>query len=154
MLDVRIAGAAATQADAVAAALEVPATAVPLDFISAAAEAANEAPPDTALAAPAMLEYLPAERLDRRPVPLGDIDVYPSFLGTYSGEGSVVLVLFIGSAGRVDKMEVESSNLPAIFAETAMEAFRRASFTPGMKGGQAANSRIRIEISYEYLNRR
>ncbi len=103
---------------------------------------------------PAELEYLPPDKLDRRPEVQGEVDIYPSFLGTYAGEGIVVLVLYIGSAGRVDRTEVESSDLPPIFAETAMEAFRRATFTPAQKNGEAANAQVRVEVSYEYLNNR
>lgn len=125
----------------------------PLRFQAAYADVDAGRHGATALPVPVALEYLPAEALDRRPVLQGDIDIYPSFLGTYPGEGVVVLALFIGATGRVDKMEVESSNLPPVFAETALDAFRRATFTPGEKDGQSANTRVRIEITYAYLHR-
>lgn len=63
--------------------------------------------------------------------------------------GNMILQLWINERGHVVNAAIEASALPAIFAETALDAFQRARFVPGERDGRRVGSLIRIEIRYQ-----
>lgn len=62
--------------------------------------------------------------------------------------GKLILKLWIDTQGQVEDVVVESSELPEIFAEVAIKAFRQSRFAPGERNGQRVASVMRIEVSY------
>ncbi len=96
--------------------------------------------------------YHGAEGLDPPPRPLQDIDpVYPEAAGLQ--EGIVVLRLLISSVGEVDDVSVVRAAPPGLFDESALQAFRKARFSPGYFLGIPVRSQIFIEVGYTPINR-
>ncbi len=60
--------------------------------------------------------------------------------------GKVVLRVFVGAGGTVDRVEVAGSSLSADFDAAAAAAFARLRFSPGEIEGVAVNSETRFEI--------
>ena len=93
--------------------------------------------------------YFSTSELDVIPKIRRDIDLYPSELhnSKHSG-GKVILRLWIDEAGHVAKVEMASSDLPAVFAEVAARAFMQADFLPGRKNGLAVKSKVEAALFY------
>lgn len=88
-----------------------------------------------------------ATDLDVPPRPLSDVaPVYPAGAGIRSGE--VVLDLHIDAAGLVRNVAVVSATLPGWFEASAMEAFLRARFSPGLRDGRPTAARMRVAVVY------
>ena len=72
----------------------------------------------------------------------------PSALG--SGlMGSVTLRLFVDQAGRVERVQTVSADLPAEFEQSAARAFRAALFTPGYRADRPVPVQMVIEVLFE-----
>lgn len=63
--------------------------------------------------------------------------------------GKVVLRVFVGAAGAVERVEVASSSVPTAFEEAAIAAFTHVRFRPGEIEGVAVTSETRFEIVFE-----
>lgn len=110
--------------------------------LSKGAEVAEVAP-----AADPTDHYLPRSALDQGPAPTGVVDVpYPADAPAGRFEG--VLTLFIDAGGRVQRVRHDSGNLPAQLADEARQAFLAATFSPGVKDGQAVGSRLRVAVTF------
>lgn len=93
--------------------------------------------------------YFPASELDRRPEPIGNIVlVYPENAPDDIAESRLRLRLLINESGGVDTVLVASAELPGVFEESAIKAFRGARFSPGIRNGVAVKSQKLVEISY------
>ncbi len=92
--------------------------------------------------------YLPAALLDERPSVVVDIPVDPPELREHPQGGEIVLSLWIGADGAVEKIAVEENSLPTVFADSAVRGFQSAKFRPGKKDGRAVKSRLRVTVSY------
>lgn len=105
----------------------------------------GEAPPFPSREPP----YIPAGELDTRPSP--EAPVVVPFPGTLPGisRAGAVLVLYIGADGRMDRVEVDESNLPPDFEKTAIETFLQARMWPGILNGQATRARMKILVEFE-----
>lgn len=91
--------------------------------------------------------YYPTEELERRPQPLVHIEPrFPQLASAPSGR--VLLRLYIGESGLVERVEVESTDAHADFLAAAREAFAAARFLPGMKDGKAVKSALRLEVRF------
>lgn len=95
--------------------------------------------------------YLPTSRLDEKPEIIDDVPIDPPTLRAYPKGGKVVLTLWIGEKGTVDKIETERSDLAAEVVTEIRTNFYRARFRPGVASGIATKSRMRIEVSVEAL---
>jgi outer membrane biosynthesis protein TonB len=62
--------------------------------------------------------------------------------------GKVVLKLWISALGKVDSVEVESSNLPDTVSELTAAAFGKVRFLPGEIDGRRVRALMRIEVAY------
>ena len=97
-------------------------------------------------------DYLMAGLLSVGPRPLDDIEpLYPDAADQRSGK--VVLRLLIGDTGHVDDVAVVRASPPGLFDASAIEAFSKARFSPGLAGGIAVKSQITVEVEFVPLNR-
>lgn len=92
--------------------------------------------------------YLPASELDTRPQIMTQVlPVYPPEL-VAGIRGVVVLELYIAQDGKLDRIRVARAEPPGRFEESALTAFSKARFSPGMKKGRRVPSLVRIEVTY------
>ncbi len=81
--------------------------------------------------APALMlqeRYFAASELDVIPKVQQNIELYPEELQHIRQGGKVVLSLWMSETGKIEKIELVSSELPVIFAEVATQRFMQASF--------------------------
>ena len=91
--------------------------------------------------------YFTAEELDRRPLIQSHVE--PQFPAlALAPTGRVVLRLYVGEDGRVERIAVESGDPTGAFEAAARAAFGPARFLPGMKGGVAVKAMLRIEVLF------
>jgi TonB family protein len=92
--------------------------------------------------------YYSTDQLTKPPQPTSEprLDVPRSVARSVSGK--VVLKLWIDERGKVDLVEVESSNLPQAVAGTAAAAFGKLRFAPGEIDGTRVRTLMRIEVAY------
>ncbi len=97
-------------------------------------------------------DYLSARLLSVGPRPLDDIQPqYPEAADLRTGK--VVLRLLISDTGHVDDVAVVRATPPGLFDASALEAFAKARFSPGLAGGVAVKSQMTVEIEFVPLNR-
>jgi TonB family protein len=95
------------------------------------------------------VHYLPSE-LEVRPRLRSQIDPpYPQIAP--ADGGYVVLQLLIGETGAVEKVVVVVADPAGYFEQTAIDAFARARFSPGRRGGVAVKSQTWIEVKFHPL---
>jgi len=93
--------------------------------------------------------YLPVSRLTIRPTPVKGIFVpYPD-AAQRNGRMSARLALLIDEDGTVVKVSSNDPQLPAIFAESAINAFAHARFHPGRIGETAVKTRMVVDVEFE-----
>jgi TonB family protein len=93
--------------------------------------------------------YFTTDQLSKRPQPMGMAELDPIETRAIIASGRIVLKLWITERGSVTRVDVESSNLPAIFTRAAVEGFKRLRFEPGQRDGQAVGTVLRIEVDYD-----
>lgn len=96
--------------------------------------------------------YLPRPLLTQPPVLRAPIEIRPPKIegkgasdSTYVG----VLSLFIDEDGKVRHILSDEPPLPYEFEQAAREAFLAASFMPGVRDGNIAKSRLRVEVVFD-----
>lgn len=93
--------------------------------------------------------YLPSSEADIRPQPeLPIIVPYPDY-ASGKPKGTVILVLYIDEMGVIQHVEVDRSDLPRIFEQTALEAFMSARMQPAIKNGKAIRARMKVMVEFE-----
>lgn len=144
-----------------------PASSATRGFVARPARAAPQAPASTprdepGIPEPARLpgpgenapaDYVASGELDKRPFPLTRLDFpYPdlSHLEASGAEqqGTIELTLYIGKAGRVDDVRIDSASVDQALVALAIETLVATPFSPGERNGQAVAARLRIEVSY------
>jgi TonB family protein len=92
--------------------------------------------------------YFSLSELDRRPVALVSVNpVYPELTARHTK--FVVLAILINEAGSVDRVVPVTDSPGDPFRESAVAAFSRARFSPGMRNGAAVKSRVLVEVTFE-----
>ena len=94
-------------------------------------------------------EYVDPRRLTVRPSPIGDIVLPELPASDLKAALKAVMTLFIDDTGRVVRIRVESSNLPADAEFAVQQVFMQAPFRPGIIDGRAVKSRMRIEVGFD-----
>lgn len=94
------------------------------------------------------LEYRTASKLTQRPRPLDTIALETQEIRFRKETGSLIVAIRINWRGMVDSVDVEHSDLPPLYAQTARSAFAATRFRPGEVEGIPVNSLMRIEITY------
>jgi len=133
----------------------------PLSEITSAQAPTAAPPPDSALpplplpwVPPGDNDYLPRSKLTAQPEPLAPIAIAnpdPALMVGVARQ-RLVLTLFIGASGLVERISVdagESGPVSAALEAAARDAFFTARFTPGEVDGLPVRSRMRIEVIVE-----
>jgi protein TonB len=116
----------------------------PFSFQPMAEQGRADSPSAGVLAAPI---YYPANQLEQRP--LIKTRVEPEFPPDAAAlNGRIVLRLYIGEQGEVEKMAIIEAEPPGEFEKSTLEAFAAARYTPGIKDGAPVRSLVTIEILY------
>jgi len=89
--------------------------------------------------------YLPADTLTRRPEPLRDWDELAWQLPPQAN-GTLVLELYISSAGVVDRVETLHSSSDELTDWATKRLFQGAAFSPGEFAGKPVATVMRIEL--------
>jgi TonB family protein len=93
------------------------------------------------------LRYFPGSELDRRPISMAPIE--PEYPGNAGPDGGYLLLrLFIGESGKVDRVVMLASEPEGVFDQAAMSAFGNARFYPGIRQGTPVKSEMLIELKY------
>ena len=120
----------------------------PLAAPSAAAIREEAAGSADALSPP---RYYLRSEVDRMPQIVEDVAAagtpLAQWLSGQAGLGRVVIELWIGENGQVDRSEIVIGELPAESVQEVRTAFSRARFTPARRGERAVASRLKIELS-------
>jgi TonB family protein len=150
VLDVRLGQASGSAATAAGK----PATQTRAAVPPARPKASEEPPP--ALNRPRGIDLLPipaptyytTDQLTKPPRPTSqpELDVRREIARAVSGK--VILKLWIDEQGKVDSVEVESSNLPEALSGTTAAAFGNLHFVPGEIEGRRVRTLMRIEVVY------
>jgi TonB family protein len=90
--------------------------------------------------------YFKASELDRRPFPLGRIEVPPPESAAAQA-GAVMIRLRISESGRVDDAQLVMSTGIAEFEAAALREFINARFHPGYRANVAVRSEMLIEVT-------
>lgn len=108
-------------------------------------------PAGPALPAPGIEpNYYPARQLDVVPKALDPVDpVIPEQAIRNRVNGSVLLALRIDEAGIVREASVIEAEPAGYFEESALSAFRKTRFSPGMKNGRPVRSRMLVRVNYD-----
>jgi hypothetical protein len=95
-----------------------------------------------------MPRYFNASELERRPIALLPIDpVIPQPAPKHAS--LVVLAVLINETGNVDRVVPLTDNPGNPFRESAVAAFSRARFAPGLRNGAPVKSRMLVEVTFE-----
>lgn len=109
-------------------------------------------PAESPLALPSPIDttwYL-ARQVDRHPKAVGSISPqYPEPARRRNQEGTLKLLVKIDDLGRVRDVEVVEAQLPGVFDEAAMAAFRDARFQPAMKDGRPVRYQAYMRVEFK-----
>jgi Gram-negative bacterial TonB protein C-terminal len=96
----------------------------------------------------AFMDYLPRSRLTVPPTPLTDVQV--PFPDQVAGivDLRVVVSLFIDETGAVRRVRLDNPAIPAAFAQSVIDTFLTARFTPGEVNTVPVRSHVRLEIEF------
>jgi protein TonB len=135
---------------------EIPAKPEPVagPGVNAGLESESRLPPKAESALPTvplMIDptWYTARQLDSQPKARQRIEpAYPDQARREGMEGSVILILKVDEFGAVKDASVESGSPPGMFDESALQAFKEASFTPARLAGRPVRAEIRIRVNY------
>lgn len=90
--------------------------------------------------------YFGADELSRKAQVTRDIRQDNPVLAKSAENGKAILVLFISETGRIDRVEIESSEVSETLIREVAREFNAAHFQPAQIDGNAVKSRMRIEV--------
>ncbi len=106
--------------------------------------------PNTPLSIGIDTTWYVARQVDMHARSIGSIvPDYPDQARRRSQEGTLKLMVKIDDLGRVRDVEVVEADLPGVFDEAALEAFRNARFQPAMKDGRPVRYQAYIRVSFK-----
>lgn len=79
----------------------------------------------------------------------GIVPDYPDQARRRNQEGTLKLMVKIDDLGRVRDVEVVEADLPGVFDDAALEAFRNARFHPAMKDGRPVRYQAYIRVVFK-----
>ncbi len=89
------------------------------------------------------------DQLSKRPQPLAEADLDPEQIRPIVASGKIVLKLWINEFGVVTDATVEKTDMPGVFSQTAIAAFKGLRFSPGERDGMPVRSLMRVEVTYD-----
>lgn len=93
--------------------------------------------------------YLPRE-VDQPAAPLEHAAMmYPEHALKQRISGVVVMDVFIGSDGQIDRTEVVRAEPPGVFEQAVRDALQATRFRPALLGRAPVNSRVTIEVPFD-----
>ena len=92
--------------------------------------------------------YYTSDQLSRRPKPTAEPALDTEEAAPLAAAGTIILRLWIDARGKVDAADIERTDLPELFSNTALSAFSKLQFVPGERNGQRVASIMRIEVRY------
>lgn len=96
--------------------------------------------------------YFPPQALSRKPLPTTPVQLdYPENAPLVA-KNHVVLRLLINETGIVDRVIVETTEVPQELENLARQAFAQAKFQPGLRGDIPVKSQMLVEITFETDN--
>lgn len=96
--------------------------------------------------------YFPPQELSRKPLAAVPVPLdYPENTPLVT-KNRVVLRLLISETGDVDKLIVETADVPRELEALARQAFAQAKFQPGLRGKTPVKSQMLVEITFEGEN--
>jgi hypothetical protein len=107
-------------------------------------ESSRESPPEC----PAPHHYYRIRDVEQPPMPISGIDRNPVELLRHPNAGTLQADLCIDPTGAVSKVIVIASDLPPIFATSAIRHFSTVRFKPALLNRQAVAVRQRISVRY------
>lgn len=111
------------------------------------AAASGETAPRSLLPRP---HYFLTRELDVRPGIMTRTEPeYPEAAARRFLSGRVVVRLYIGEDGGVEKVDVVSADPPGYFEDAAARAFLAARFSPGMKNGRPVKVQMTLEVNFD-----
>ncbi len=129
------------------AALPAPAAEPAAPHATGPTAASGEAAPRALLQQP---HYFLTRELDVRPGIMTRTEPeYPEVAARRFLSGRVVVRLYIGEGGEVEKVNVVSAEPPGYFDDAAVRAFLASRFSPGMKNGRAVKVQMTLEVSFD-----
>jgi len=94
-----------------------------------------------------MPRYYEPKELTERAKPLVDITIDTPAVDAYPDAGKIILLLYINEDGKVDDVEVLSSDIASSNVEaTVVEQFQLARFSAGRLNGRPVKSKKKIEV--------
>lgn len=126
----------------------VPPTAeAPAQRAAVSPAASGEAPPRSLLSQPHY--FLPRE-LDVRPGIMTRTEPeYPEAAARRFLSGRVVVRLYIGEDGEVEKVDVVTAEPPGYFEDATARAFLASRFSPGLKNGRPVKVQMTLEVTFD-----
>lgn len=97
---------------------------------------------------PDLKKYYTSSELTKRPQVITMPEFDPIELNKAIINGSIVLKIWLSEFGDVDKIEIESTDLPDFISADAVDIFRKQIFYPGEVNYKSVASILRIEINY------
>jgi len=117
---------------------------------AAVANATAHAGPSTPFSIGIDSTWYVARQVDRHARSVGSIvPDYPDEARRRNKEGTLKLMVKIDDLGRVRDVEVVEADLPGVFDEAALEAFRNARFHPAMKDGRPVRYQAYIRVVFK-----
>lgn len=89
------------------------------------------------------------DQLSKRPQPLAEANLDPEAIRPIVASGKIILKLWINEFGVVTDAAVEKTDMPGVFSQTAIAAFKGLRFSPGERNGQPVRSLMRVEVTYD-----
>jgi len=74
---------------------------------------------------------------------------YPEAAARRFLSGRVVVRLYIGEDGEVEKVDVVKAEPPGYFEDATVRAFLDSRFSPGMKNGRAVKVQMTLEVNFD-----
>lgn len=124
---------------------------IPSKVASSPAAAAQAPLPEGLISLPGPY-YFPPQELSRKPQTVAPIPLeYPENAPPVA-RNHVVLRLLISEIGNVDRIIVETADVPKELEFLARQAFANAKFQPGLRGDTPVKSQMLVEITFEGEN--
>jgi protein TonB len=134
-------------APAPAAAEAIASRAAGASAASGDSDSSGESTPRSLLPQP---HYFLTRELDVRPGIMTRTEPeYPEAAARRFLSGRVVVRLYIGEDGGVEKVDVVAAEPPGYFEDAAVRAFLASKFSPGMKNGRPVKVKMTLEVTFD-----